>query len=92
MAQAFKDEGLAEGLAKGMDKGLAEGLAKGMDKGLAEGLAKAVLRLLAARGVPVDDASRQRILGCGDVGTLERWFDRAVTATRLSDILESTAQ
>ncbi|HEX8434632.1 Rpn family recombination-promoting nuclease/putative transposase [Archangium sp.] len=55
------------------------------------GCAKAVLRILAARGVQVGDEAQQRILTCTDLATLDRWFDRAVNATTLSDVLENPA-
>jgi hypothetical protein len=75
-----------------MAEGEAKGLAEGEAKGEARGLVKAVLRLLDARGVHVDDASRQRIQGCMDVATLERWLDRALSATRLAEVLDSPVQ
>jgi hypothetical protein len=40
----------------------------------------------------VDSKVRQLILSCTDLGTLERWLERAVTATRISDVLEDPAQ
>ncbi|HSP77103.1 MAG TPA: transposase, partial [Myxococcaceae bacterium] len=55
-------------------------------EGRAEGRAEYVLRILAARGVRVDARSRRRILECTDLATLDRWFDRALSATRLSDL------
>jgi predicted transposase YdaD len=64
------------------------GRAEGRVEGLAEGLAKAVLRILAARGVRMGDKSRQRILGCTDLATLDLWFERALNARRLSDVLK----
>jgi hypothetical protein len=88
MAEVLKDQGREEGLAKGLAKGLAEGEAKGE----AKGLAKALLRLLDARGVSVDDSSRQRIQSCLDVAMLERWLERALSATRLSEVLDGPAQ
>ncbi|MBN1204937.1 MAG: hypothetical protein JXB05_08430 [Myxococcaceae bacterium] len=48
-----------------------------------------MLRVLAARGVQVDDKTRQRILSCTDLVMLDRWFDRALTATRLAEVLEN---
>jgi hypothetical protein len=45
-----------------------------------------VLRLLEVRGVTVTAKARQRVLACTDLDTLERWFRRAATATRLSEI------
>jgi hypothetical protein len=40
----------------------------------------------------VDKASRQRIQSCLDVATLERWLARALNATRISDVLDGSAQ
>ncbi|WP_224363216.1 hypothetical protein [Hyalangium versicolor] len=74
------------------ERGRQVGLAEGEARGEAKGLAKAVLRLLAARGLPVDDASRQRIQSCMDVATLERWLERAVSATHLSEVLDGPTQ
>jgi hypothetical protein len=64
---------------------------QGLEKGRLRGRAEAVLRLLAARGVHVGDEAQQRILACTDMATLDRWFDRAVNATALSDVLEDSA-
>ncbi|OJT21330.1 hypothetical protein BO221_26255 [Archangium sp. Cb G35] len=68
------------------------GVQKGLAKGLQQGLSGAILRILAARGVHVDETARQRILDCTDVVTLDRWFDRALNATALSDVLDDRAQ
>ncbi|HYO71718.1 MAG TPA: hypothetical protein VEU33_37140 [Archangium sp.] len=51
-----------------------------------------ILRLLSTRGMQVDDAARQRILSCSDLDTLDRWFDRALNATTLSDVLDDLSQ
>ncbi|MCH5346605.1 MAG: Rpn family recombination-promoting nuclease/putative transposase [Muribaculaceae bacterium] len=40
MFQAAREQARDEGLAEGLEKGLAEGIAKGLEKGLAEGIAK----------------------------------------------------
>ncbi len=84
MAQVLRDQGREEGLAQGLAQGLAEGEARG--------LAKALLRLLNARGVRVGKASRQRIQSCLDVAMLERWLERAVTATHVSEVLDGPTQ
>jgi hypothetical protein len=70
------------------ERGRQLGLAEGEARGEAKGLAKAVLRLLAARGLRVDEASRRRIQGCVDVLTLELWLERALSATQLSEVLD----
>ncbi|WP_407660087.1 Rpn family recombination-promoting nuclease/putative transposase [Hyalangium gracile] len=73
-------------------EGRAEGKAEGKAEGEAKGKAESVLRILAARGIPVDEQSRQRILSCKDLETLDRWFDEALKATSLADVLEDLAQ
>jgi hypothetical protein len=83
IADMLREEGHAKGLAEGQAKGLAEGQAKGLARGRAEG----VLRILAARGVAVGEEDRQRILSCTDLDMLDRWIDRAVSATSLSDLM-----
>jgi hypothetical protein len=56
------------------------------------GRAEDILRVLAARGVQVDEASRQFILACTDMATLDRWFDRSLNATSLAAVLHGLAQ
>ncbi len=68
------------------------GVTRGLALGEAGGVAKALLRLLKVRGISVDDSSRQRIQSCLDVAMLERWIERAVSATGLSEILDGPAQ
>lgn len=77
---------------QGHQKGVVEGEARGLAKGRASGMAGAILRLLAAKRVPVDERSRQRIEACMDVATLEHWLDRALNATRISEVLDEPGQ
>ncbi|MDB4928283.1 MAG: hypothetical protein JWM10_767 [Myxococcaceae bacterium] len=46
----------------------------------ARGQVKVLLRVLAARGVEVDESTRQRALSCADPETIDRWLCRAATA------------
>jgi hypothetical protein len=39
-----------------------------------------------------EDPGRHRIMSCTDVATLDQWFDRALNATRLSEVLSDLAQ
>jgi predicted transposase YdaD len=71
-----------------IEQGLQQGLARGREEGLQRGRAEDILRILAARGVRVDEEARQRVLSCTDVATLDRWFDRSLNATTLSDVLD----
>ena len=74
------------------EKLIDRGMRRGLARGRAEGRAEDVLRILAARGVYVPDEARQRVLSCMDLATLDRWFDRALKASTLSDVLDDLAQ
>ncbi len=73
------------------ERGRQKGTEEGRRIGRAEGQAESVLRILASRGVHVDDKARQRIVACTDMATLDQWFDRALNATQLSDVLDDLA-
>ncbi|MFF3566984.1 hypothetical protein [Nocardia jiangxiensis] len=68
----------------------AEGRAEGRVEGRAEGevkmAAEKVLRLLQAREISVSADAEQRIRSCRDLAILDEWFDRAITATTISEI------
>jgi hypothetical protein len=57
-------------------------------RGEAKGEARALLAALRARGIPVPDAARERILAEKDPDRLERWVERAVVASSLADVLD----
>ncbi|WNG61797.1 Rpn family recombination-promoting nuclease/putative transposase [Archangium gephyra] len=83
----------AEELMRSWGEELMErGMRRGMARGKAEGRAEDVLRILAARGFHVTDEIRQRILSCTDISTLDRWFDRALKASKLSNVLGDLTQ
>jgi hypothetical protein len=86
------ERGREQGLARGREEGLARGLEEGLAQGVSRGRAESILRLLAARGVPVDEAARQYILSCTDMATLDRWFDRSLNATTVSAVLDPLSQ
>jgi hypothetical protein len=50
------------------------------------GEARALLTVLSARRLPVDDAARARIEGCDDTALLNHWIERAATATDLDEV------
>lgn len=68
------------------DEGQAEGKAEGKVEGKAEGRAAALLDLLDARNLPVDDAARARILGTREEALLSRWLRAAVSASSIDDV------
>ena len=75
-----------------IERGRQQGPAKGREEGLTRGRAEYILRTLTARGVQVDEAARERILSCTDLATLDRWFDRSLNATTLSEVLDDLSQ
>jgi hypothetical protein len=79
-------------IEQGRQQGLARGREEGREEGRSRGRAEYILRILTARGVHVGEEARQRILTCTDVATLDRWFDRSLNATTLSDVLDDLAQ
>jgi predicted transposase YdaD len=84
LMRGYGEEIFERGHQRGREEGLAQGVARGR--------AESIVRILTARGVPVDEAARQRILTCTDLATLDRWFDRALNATSLSAVLDDLAQ
>jgi hypothetical protein len=62
-----------------------------IEQGRTQERAESVLRILTARGVNVGDEARRRILTCTDGALLARWFERALNATTLSDVLDDLA-
>jgi len=59
----------------------------GWDEGRAEGEARALLAALRVRGIPVPDATRERILTEQDPVPLERWHERVILAASIADVI-----
>ncbi|MEP7126217.1 MAG: Rpn family recombination-promoting nuclease/putative transposase [Byssovorax sp.] len=64
-----------------------EGRAVGETAGVIKTLIAAILAVLEARGIGVDDDTRGQIRGCADVATLERWLARSATASSAEGII-----
>lgn len=76
-------------VAEGKAQGKAEGEAMGKAEGRLEGEALAIVRVLEARGIALDEAVRQRILACGDQARLDQWIRRAAVATTAAEVVGS---
>ncbi|MFH0899491.1 MAG: hypothetical protein V2A73_02555 [Pseudomonadota bacterium] len=57
------------------------------DTGRVEGRAQALLAVLSARQIPVEEAQRARILDCRDDHLLDSWIRRAVFVASVDDLL-----
>jgi hypothetical protein len=75
------------GKAEGEAEGKAKGEAKGKAEGKAEGKADALLMFLRRRGLTVTDEQQHQIVTCADLGTLDRWLDRAFSVTSVGELL-----
>src|SRR6185436_15087859 len=68
------------------NRGWDEGEARGRAEGEAHGEARALLSVIEARALSIDDEQRARILACRSPDDLERWIRRAATATSTAEI------
>jgi predicted transposase YdaD len=69
-------------------EGRAEGEAEGEAKGKLLGKIEFLVELLSKRGIVLDDELRARVDRCTDEAQLQRWFDRALTATTVAAIFD----
>jgi hypothetical protein len=72
--------------SQGREEGRQEGRHEGRQEGRAESRAEDIVRILDRRGVSVPQESRDQILSCTDIATLDSWLDRALTAAAVSDL------
>ncbi|MDE0049643.1 MAG: Rpn family recombination-promoting nuclease/putative transposase [Rhodospirillales bacterium] len=89
-----KAEGIEQGLARGIEKGLADGRAEGREEGRqegrAEGQAGIVLRLLELRFGVLPDAVRDRVRGAS-AAELEAWAEAVLVAASLDEVLAASS-
>lgn len=57
-------------------------------RGERKGEAKSILRSLKNRGIPVNDHSRDRIVSCSDMETLDTWLDRFLEITEIAELFQ----
>jgi hypothetical protein len=87
-----KDEGYRSGKDEGYRAGKSDGYRAGTNDGYrtgaGDGMREAILLLLRARSVDLDEHAYARITACNDMTILQRWLTRAlhvVSATALFD-------
>ena len=86
-AKSYIAEGKQEGLQEGKQQGLQEGLQEGLQKGLQKGEMLALQKLLAKRFGAIS-AETIALISNAPVADIDRWFDRAIDASSLSDVFE----
>ncbi|OJT24999.1 hypothetical protein BO221_11470 [Archangium sp. Cb G35] len=57
-------------------------------EGFREGWRNALLIVLEARGLLMDEQSRQRIAACSDLAQIERWLLKAVSVQSVQELFE----
>lgn len=70
---------------------LAQGREEGLKEGLKEGEMSALLEVLEARGLQVDEQSRQRIVACTELEQLKRWLRKSVSVQSVRELFESAS-
>jgi hypothetical protein len=73
------ERGLEQGLEQGLERGLEQGLERGLEQGQVQVFRRVLLDILELRGFTSTAAALARIEACGDLPTLEAWYDRART-------------
>ncbi len=63
-----------------------EGLAKGLAKGLAQAKVTDLMKVLAVRDLHPTKKQLARVAECTDLATLDRWFDRSLTAASAAEV------
>ena len=84
VAEAWIEQGRAEGI----EKGLAEGIEKGLAEGIEKGRAGLLLRLLERRFGALSGAARERVRGAS-AAELEGWAEAVLTAGSLDEVLRA---
>jgi len=61
--------------------------AQGRIEGLVAGKAQGILTVRKARGLPMGEAVRARVLGCQDLHLLDPWLVRAAIAASAAEVI-----
>lgn len=69
-------------------EGKLEGRLEGRLEGKLDGAARALLTVLRIRGITVPEGARARIYDQQALSTLERWLERAATASSIASVLD----
>ena len=77
-----------EWLAMSFEKGYVEGVKEGFKEGLHLGALAALLEVLDARGIQVDEESPQRLAACKDLTQLRLWMGKALTVRTARELFD----
>ena len=68
------------------DAGVEPGIERGRTEGLAEAKASDILKIMDARDLKTSEAQRDEVMASTDLGQLDLWFDRALTADSADEV------
>ncbi len=86
VAQAWIEQGRAEGIEKGIEKGIERGRSEGREEGRIEALAELLLRQLALRFGDVPGVVHEQLRGAL-AAELEAWAEAVLVAASLDEVL-----
>jgi hypothetical protein len=84
----FARKYVSQGRQEGRQEGREEGRQEGRQEGLLEGELIALLEVLDARGLKVDDTARHLIMACTDSAQLKLWIREAVKVRSVQELFE----
>ncbi|HLL05290.1 MAG TPA: hypothetical protein VK539_32270 [Myxococcaceae bacterium] len=87
-ARQYVAQGREQGHQEGLQEGLQEGRQEGLQEGLQRGEVEALLEVLDARGLTVDEAARERIKACSELPQLKLWLRKAVTVQSVRELFD----
>jgi hypothetical protein len=62
------------------------GRVQGIEQGLARAKGEDLLTIMDARSLKASEAQRERVMATTDLGQLDLWFDRALTADSADEV------
>jgi hypothetical protein len=87
-SRTLEEEELIVTIKGGWTEAKALGRDEGRDEGRKAEAARAVLTALRVRSMVVPDTARERILAEKDLERLERWYERAILAASVAEVLD----
>jgi hypothetical protein len=89
MSIPYKDPLTEEWARAGREQGLEQGLEQGREQGLARAKGEDLLKIMDARNLKVSEKQRAQVTCSTNLGQLDLWFDRALTADSADEVFRA---
>jgi hypothetical protein len=89
MSIPYKDPLTEHWAAAGRKEGREEGRVEGIEQGLARAKGEDLLKIMEARSLMPSEKQRAQVTSSTDLGQLDLWFDRALTADSADEVFRS---